>query len=209
MMDYSVAALKLPLTNTTNKATAGPAQGKKGPTLDIKKKKNLVADEDNQGGKNIKCSSFVCLFNTNYRPKDKEELQQFFDQFPDVMAAVLTHGMFMKIITVLVKIDTDPTGKKTMTTRDISPEEYEEDIRHIRTRFNCEVGYSGKGRRFHIHLNFFIVHTTKIQIELKPLVEAINVELEARSLPLIKYFHTKSEKPASQLYMKKLQLAQR
>ena len=177
---------------------------KKGPTFDVKAKKGVsyaVAKD-----KKINHSYFACLLNTNFKPKTKEQIEAYGDEYPDILTDVLNKNdnLFKKSITIVEKIDNNANGTKTFTTHTCTDEEYNDNIKHIRSRFKVEIGNDyGKGGRLHLHCSFFIVHTTKIQLNLKPIVEAYNNELSAKGLPVIKYYHVKSEKPSTDLYMTK------
>lgn len=179
-----------------------PAQKKKGPQLDIKGKVGLFSHPKNEN-KKLTHSFFACLLNTNYHPKSNEEAQMMAQEYPTILEDLLKENadLFRNSITVVDKIDTHADFKKTFHTHRISEEEFDENIKRIRSRFKCEMG-AGKGR-FHLHATFFVVHTTKIQMDLKPIIDAYNVELTSRGLHPITYFHTKSEKPNTDLYMSK------
>lgn len=180
------------------------AVNKTGPTFDIKRKKGI--SYKSESAKKINHSYFACLLNTNYKPKTKEEIESYGDLYPEILEELLRNNntLFQKSITIVDNIETLPDGRKDFTTHTCSEEEYNENIKHVRSRFKMEVGNDfGKGGRMHMHCSFFIVHTTKIQMNLKPIVTAYNTELEARGLPTIKYYHVKSEKPSTDLYMTK------
>lgn len=184
----------------------GGDRERKGPTFDIKATYGVTDARDKSGGKHINHSFFGCLLNTNYKPKDRESLEMMGKEYPRILEEVLSQNddLMKRSIMIVDDITTHDDGRKTFTTHEISQEEYESDIKHIRSRFKAEVGNDyGKGGRFHMHCSFFIVHTTKIQLDLKPIVDAYNVELEAHGLPTIKYFKVKSEKPNTDLYMTK------
>jgi hypothetical protein len=174
------------------------------PTFDIKGKKGVnVLKAD---AKHIKTSMFSCMLNTNYKPRSREEREQMGDAYPDILQELLTSHpqLFQQCVVVVDNIKTLPDNRKTFDVHSISSEDFEKDIKHIRSRFHCEVGNTrGKGERFHLHASFFIVHTTKIQFDLGPLVTELNKVLTDRNLPLIKYFHVSSEKPSTDLYMSK------
>jgi hypothetical protein len=179
-------------------------QPRKGPSFDVKAKKGVGVIPENH--KQINHSNFGCLLNTNYKPKTNEEILDFGKQYPEILEETLNNNdsLFKKAITIVDDIKTNPNGSKTFTTHTIGDSEYDENIKHIRSRFKAEIGNDyGKGGRLHIHASFFIVHTTKIQINLKPIVDAFNVSLSAKDLPTIKYYHVKSEKPTTDLYMTK------
>lgn len=180
---------------------------RKGPTFDIKGKKGASYKTD---GKHINHSYFGCLMNTNYKPKSMEEVELYGDEYPDILQQVLdkNDNLFRRAITVVDDITTLDDGRKTFATHTISEDEYNDNIKHIRSRFKVEIGNDyGKGGRLHMHASFFIVHTTKIQMNLKPIVEAYNQELSAKGYPTIKYYHVKSDKPSTDLYMTKYNYA--
>lgn len=180
------------------------ADQKKGPTFDIKPKKGISYKAASD--KHINHSYFACLMNTNSKPKSVEQIEAYGEQYPEIFQEVLNKNdtLFKRSITIVDNIVTNPDGSKTFTTHTCTQEEYDENIKHIRSRFKVEIGNDyGKGGRLHLHVSFFIVHTTKIQLNLKPIVEAYNQELTAQGLPTIKYYHVKSEKPSTDLYMTK------
>lgn len=185
------------------------ASRKGGPTMDIKAKKGVSYKADTRG-KKINHSYFACLFNTNYKPKTKQEIEMMGQAYPEVLEQVLNEHpeVFKRAITVVDRIVTHRDRKKTFETHTIGDAEYDENIRHIRSRFKAELGNDmGKGGRLHLHASFFIVHTTKIQLNLEPIVTLFNQALERRGLPTIKYYHVKSEKPSTDLYMTKYNYA--
>jgi hypothetical protein len=171
------------------------------PTFDIKGKKGVGVK---QSRKKINHSYFGCLLNTNYKPKTKDEITRMGEQYPKIMEEALTPDVLESAITIVDNITTLPDGRKTFETHKITHADFEEQIKHIRSRFKCEIGNDfGKGGRFHLHASFFIVHTTKIQMDMQPIVNAVNEILASKGLPLLKYFHIKSEKPTTDLYMTK------
>jgi hypothetical protein len=178
-----------------------------GPSFDIKGKKGIYTRDQHQtDGARIKQSYFGCLLNTNMKPKTKEDAEFYGDEYPVILEEVLNKNdeLFRKSIVIVDNIENHPDGRKTFTTHTISDQEYNEKIKHIRSRFKVEIGNDfGKGGRLHLHASFFIVHTTKIQLNLKPIIDAYNDVLEGRGLPKIKYFHVKSDKPSTDLYMTK------
>lgn len=189
---------------TTTTTTAA----RKGPTFDIKGRRGINIATNTH--KKINHSFFACLLNTNFKPRDREQLQIFGEEYPDILETLLNGNdtLLKDSITIVDNITTLPDGRKTFVTHKISDEDYNTHIKHVRSRFKVEVGNNyGKGGRLHIHASFFIIHTTKIQLDLGPIVKAFNEELEARSMPTIKYFHVKSEKPSTDLYMSKYNYA--
>lgn len=180
------------------------AEPRKGPTFDIKPKKGI--SYKTSSAKHINHSYFACLLNTNYKPKNVEEIEHYGDEYPAILQEVLNRNdnLFKRSITIVDNIINNFNETKTFVTHTCTQEEYDENIKHIRSRFKVEIGNDyGKGGRLHLHASFFIVHTTKIQLNLKPIVDAYNEELAARGYPQIKYFHVKSEKPSTDLYMTK------
>lgn len=179
----------------------------KGPSFDVKGKKGIGYKTDtSESAKKIKHSYFGVLLNTNHKPKSQEEVERYGDDYPTILEELLNRNdtLFQRSITIVDNITTNDDGSKTFATHTCSQEEYDDNIKHIRSRFKVEIGNNyGKGGRLHIHASFFIVHTTKIQLNMKPIVDAYNHELGDRGLPTIKYFHVKSEKPSTDLYMTK------
>jgi hypothetical protein len=173
------------------------------PSFDIKGKKGLKETRHVSDGKKINHSFFGVMLNTNYKPKYRDEVKMMADEYPQILEDLLKNNdtLFQKSIVIVDKIENAGGGKKHFEGHTISPAQYEADIKHIRSRFQSEIGHTGG--KFHLHASFFVVHTTKIQMNMKPMVDAFNKELEARGLHTIKYFHVKAEKASTDLYMTK------
>ena len=184
------------------------ARASSGPVFDVKGKRGVdYRDYQVKDAKKLKTSAFTILLNTNIKPKTKEEIGEWMDQYPEILENVINSNpeVMKKCFSFVAGIQTNgATGKKTFQLRDMTDAEYSNDIKYVKSRFQGEVGLNFKqGGRFHLHCTFFVVHTSKIQMDMKPLIDKYNESLEAAGLPPIKYFHTKSEKPNGADYQKK------
>jgi hypothetical protein len=177
----------------------------KRPIFDVKAKKGQDYTKYKIAGKKkIVCSSFVVLMNTNFKPRDKAQIDDYMQRYPEILESTINSNpdMMQKCFFVVDNIVAGPHNKQFFT-HAISDEEYG-DIKYVKSRFEGEVGLDFKrGGRFHLHCSFFVVHTSKLQMELKPLVDKYNEDLAAEGYPPIKYYHVKAEKPSTTSYMKK------
>lgn len=173
------------------------------PSFDVKGKRGLKEQKHVSDGKKINHSFFGVMLNTNYKPRYKEEVERMANDYPEILEDLLTNNdaLFQQSIVIVDKITTVAGGRKQFDAHTITPGQYDSDIKHIRSRFQSEIGQVGG--RFHLHASFFVVHTTKIQMNMKPIVDAFNKELGNRGMPLIKFYRTKAEKASTDLYMTK------
>jgi hypothetical protein len=157
----------------------------------------------------LKHSNFNITLNTNYRPK-REEIERFDKLYTEAIEEALNkndcHAIF-DALRVIDSIQDDPNhpGKRVYTTHKMTMQEYDTLVKNIQTEYKCEVGVNFKyGGRFHIHGFIYILHTSRLHLDMDPIVNAINTECNKRGIPTIKYAHASYEKPSMRDYMKKM-----
>lgn len=188
---------------------------RRGPVLDIKAKRMnfLDAVPDAPRRLKLKHSSFGFTMNTNYRPKSKEEMVGLDAQFTESMEESLYKNSGQNLresLRVIERIDvteqltSSGARKKEFVTHPMTMDEYDEHVKKIKVRFRNEVGSNYKyGGRWHVHGYIYVVHTTLIHLDIQTLMKRMNVDLEAKGLPTLKYGHFGMEKVGMKEYMSK------
>lgn len=160
-----------------------------GPKIEIKSFKRVKVHEQKR-----KNSNFLLTWNTNYRPKNREEIESLADGLVDKIDAFFADHLKECVQCV------DKNG----SLHPITDSEWSSGIYHVRVTSHPEVGSNFKyGARFHIHSEVYFLHSLKLRMDPKLLKDLFNKSLEGTNLPQIKYLNIQIGKISAEDYLMK------
>lgn len=181
----------------------------RGPVISVRAHRMVRPDFPPPAARKLRHSMFGITFNTNYRPKNVDEIRNLDEQFTEAIEDALTAdgGAVLKdSLKVVESMSTDAaTGKKRFVTHKITATEYEQHVKKIDTQYHNEVGANFvRGGRFHIHGYIYVLHTTMLQLDIDPIMQALNAQCRRRGIPEVKYAHVSYQRPGAREYMEKM-----
>ena len=154
----------------------------------------------------LKHSMFSFTFNTNIRPKNRDEATMLDDGYYEAMEKTFAESENVrKMLRVVDNVEkNETTNKKTFLSHPMTPTEFDSCVKRIEVRHQNELGTNYKyGGRFHIHGYIYVLHTSFLHVDFDRVLAFVNKYAAMTRMPLLKYAHFTIEKPSMKLYMKK------
>jgi len=187
------------MTENTNTTTTTATT--KGPKIQIETARAINYLPSEPRANKRKNSNFVINFNTNYRPRNRDEIEDMVPKYMDILDNLLQENDFVNLKGGTQVIDGDP---RTTTPRAITEEEWEDHIFRIKVSSQPEVGSNiQRGARFHIHTSIYFLHDLRLRLDGKFFQAVFNERLGAAGLRLIQYTHIEATKVPGEYYAEK------
>lgn len=118
----------------------------------------------------IRHSDFLVTINTNFRPKDRVEMDEVQSALERAVEDMSTPSGLREVVRVL-----EPNVTLTAA-----------NVKNVDVEYAGEVGESAKGGRVHSHTIIKVTHTTKIQMDPKKISSFVMASIES---PHVKNVH--------------------